>query len=291
MHFIDAHHHLWDLDAVHYPWLVAYGEKRFFGDPTPIQKNYLLEDFLHESSRYVPAQSVHIQVGTAVGEALRETEWLSKLGEKPEALVAFCDLAGPHREPELDAQQHFAKVRGIRQILGRHVVEDRKHGSDALLEDPKFLDGLKSLTHRNLSYDCQLIPEQHGRAAKLFAQAEALPVVICHAGSPWDQSPAGLAQWQETLGKLAELPNVHCKLSGLGMFNPNWDEAAMAQVCHRVIDCFGPERIMVGSNYPVDKLYRPLDDWWSAIASILSRYSVSEQQAMLYRTATRFYRL
>ena len=48
LQFIDAHHHLWDLNHCHYPWLMARGERRFFGDPTPIQKNYLPEDFLEE---------------------------------------------------------------------------------------------------------------------------------------------------------------------------------------------------------------------------------------------------
>ena len=52
--FIDAHHHLWDLEACDYPWLMAKGEQRFFGDPSPIQKNYLVSDFLNESAQYCP---------------------------------------------------------------------------------------------------------------------------------------------------------------------------------------------------------------------------------------------
>ena len=69
--FIDAHHHLWDLQAVHYPWLMARGEKRFFGDPTAIQKNYLVADLLAESPYKKPAASVHIQVGAAPEQSLQ----------------------------------------------------------------------------------------------------------------------------------------------------------------------------------------------------------------------------
>ena len=79
LEFIDAHHHLWDLQTIDYPWLMARGQLRFFGDPTPIAKNYLPEDFLGESARYRPLQSVHIQVGVGKGSELAETRWLQDL--------------------------------------------------------------------------------------------------------------------------------------------------------------------------------------------------------------------
>ena len=88
--FVDAHHHLWDLEACHYPWLMARGERRFFGNPTPIQKNYLVEDFLGESPHYRPAASVHIQVGAENG--LQETQWLEAQAGYPHAIVAQCQL-------------------------------------------------------------------------------------------------------------------------------------------------------------------------------------------------------
>ena len=56
---VDAHHHLWDLNACHYPWLMARGVYRFFGDPTPIQKNYLVDDFREDATAYKLVASVH----------------------------------------------------------------------------------------------------------------------------------------------------------------------------------------------------------------------------------------
>ena len=64
-HIVDAHHHLWDLEACHYPWLMARGVKRFFGDPTPIQKNYLVADLRRDAADYALDGSVHVQVGVA----------------------------------------------------------------------------------------------------------------------------------------------------------------------------------------------------------------------------------
>ena len=67
MNMIDSHHHLWDLKAVEYPWLNAKGVKRFFGDPTPIQRNYLLDEFRLDAQKNGFGSSVHIQVGAKDG--------------------------------------------------------------------------------------------------------------------------------------------------------------------------------------------------------------------------------
>ena len=77
---VDAHHHLWDLGACNYPWLMDQGVVRFFGDPTPIQKNYVIEDLRDDASDFELEASVHIQVGVAEGDELRETEWLQQVG-------------------------------------------------------------------------------------------------------------------------------------------------------------------------------------------------------------------
>lgn len=287
--FIDAHHHLWDLAAVHYPWLMAKGERRFFGDPTPIQKDYLPSAFLTESAEFVPAASVHIQVGAE--DSLAETAWVSQQPDCAQAIVAFCDLAADDIAARLDAQQAFDRLRGIRQIVGRHVDEDRAHGSDSLLRDPRWLTGLRLLAERGLSFDLQMIPSQMPAVLDILKQVPELPVALCHCGSPWDQSAAGLTSWKNGLEALAELNNTACKISGLGMFNPDWTVAELEPVVHTVIEVFSPQRVMFGSNFPVDKLYHSYDDYWHACLEILSRYTPEEQHAMLAGNARLFYRI
>jgi len=210
--FIDAHHHLWDLDACHYPWLMARGERRFFGDPTPIQQNYLVEDFLGESDKYAPEKSVHIQVGVAPADELKESQWLEKQAPCPTVFVAACDLSAHRVSEMLDQHASFSKFRGVRQILGRHTEEDRKHGSDALLENPDFLAGLRKLAGCGGSFDLQMVPQQMPRVVDLLKRLPDLQVALCHCGSPWDQSSAGLDSWRAGLQSLAELPNVVCNV-------------------------------------------------------------------------------
>ncbi len=104
---IDAHHHLWDLNAVNYPWLMEKGKKRFFGDPTPIQRNYLIDEHQRLASAHGFTGSVHIQVGAKDG--LKEARWVNKIiSENPSwsmVQVAFCNLSGEQREIQLDDLQ------------------------------------------------------------------------------------------------------------------------------------------------------------------------------------------
>ncbi|MDH3645037.1 MAG: amidohydrolase, partial [Gammaproteobacteria bacterium] len=133
---VDAHHHLWDLEACDYPWLMARGVRRFFGDPTPIQKNYLVADLLEDAAGIPLRGSVHVQVGVAEGEEVKETGWLQKCSADtglPSAAVAYCDLAAPSAPQVLEQQRNFPVVRGIRQIVGRSAEEDALTGSSALL--------------------------------------------------------------------------------------------------------------------------------------------------------------
>jgi predicted TIM-barrel fold metal-dependent hydrolase len=289
--FIDAHHHLWDLQACHYPWLMAQGVERFFGDPSLIQKNYLPADFLSESSQYQPTKSVHIQVGVSEEDEVRETQWLQQLGKVPAAIVAAADLANPSLSSRLEAHQACNKLRGIRQIIGRHAIEDKNHGSDALLEDKGFRRGLELLIEKRLSFDLQMIPPQMSRVITLLRELPELRVALCHCGSPWDQSAEGLESWRRGLAAIAELPNVYCKISGLGMFNRNWAPRDLEPVILSVIDIFGPERTMFGSNFPVDKLYNCYEALWRTYEDTTQRFTQQERTQMFVSTAEDFYNI
>ena len=259
---IDSHHHLWDLKAVHYPWLMEFGKPRFFGDPTPIQRDYLLEEHRAISQNHGFAASVHIQVGAEDG--LAEARWVDQVAHAhpdwPMVQVAFCDLTASDREGQLDQFQALPSVVGVRQIVGRSPEEDAKNGTNALIADPEFKAGLQSLASRGLSFDLQLIPELMEPMGKVLAQVPDLQVVLCHAGSPYDRSPDGIAKWAAGLAHLSALPNVSCKLSGLGMFDHDWTAETVRPIADVVMEQFGPDRVMFGSNFPVCSLSSSFDD-------------------------------
>lgn len=286
---IDAHHHLWDLNAVSYPWLMA-DEVRFFGDPTPIRRDYLMPEFRADASAHGITGSVHIQVGAE--DAWVEAAWIDQVAAEtpgwPAAQVVFCDLTAPDREAQLDRYQTLRSVRGVRQIVGRAPGEDAVTGTNALLDNPNFAEGLASAGARGLSFDLQLIPALMSRAAKVLATVPQTQVALCHAGSPHDRSAAGLADWRARLADLAALPQVTCKLSGLGMFDHNWTIEGIRPIVDTCLDLFGPGRCMFGSNFPVDSLS-------SDYATLFTAYETLVPEPMQPRvfggTAAAFYRL
>lgn len=301
----DAHHHLWDLSTVRYPWLNApLGTMRFFGDPSPIQKDYLVADLQSDIGSLPVIQSVHIQVGAADDQHLAETAWVQNQidthsgtdKELPGAMVAYTDLESATLNKTLDKLQSFSGVRGIRQIIGRAPEEDQQTGSGLLLSNSAWQEGLHQLSERSLSFDLQLIPSQMEQAYKIFKQVEDLKVVLCHCGSPWFlnkkyQHSQSYELWLNGLRKLASLPNMHCKISGLSMFNQEWDMHSIRDITKAVLNTFGPERCMLGSNFPVDKLYVSYQKIWQSYFQLTEHLPAQQRKELFGDNCRRFYRI
>ncbi|MDG1531539.1 MAG: amidohydrolase family protein [Paracoccaceae bacterium] len=285
---IDAHHHLWDLSAVNYPWLMAQGVERFFGDPTPIQRDYLINEFRKEATAEGFGASVHIQVGAE--NSMDEARWVQSVADTnpdwPLKQVVFVDLKAPNLDAQLDAFQTLPSVVGVRQIVGRAPGEDAVTGTNTLLDNPDFVTGLQNAGRRGLSFDLQLIPELMGKTADLLARAPDTAVALCHAGSPHDRSNDGLARWADELRALSDLPQVSCKLSGLGMFDHDWQPEDFRPIVETCLDQFGPNRVMFGSNFPVDKLYSNYATLAKTYRDLVPR---EMHQAVFNDTAADFY--
>lgn len=285
---IDAHHHLWDLSAIEYPWLNTQGVERFFGNPTPIQRNYLLDEFSADAAAHGFGKSVHIQVGAA--DAWDEAQWVQSVADAtpqwPMVQVVFCDLTAPDLEAQLDQFQTLSTVRGVRQIIGRAPVEDAQTGTNELLQSQAFLNGLKLAGARGLSFDLQLIPELMPQMGKIAAQASDTKIALCHAGSPHDRSPAGIRAYARALQHLSELENVTCKLSGLGMFDHEWRVDTIKPLIEICLDQFGADRCMFGSNFPVDMLY---SDYTKLAQSYFEIVPSDMQAAVFSEVAEAFY--
>ena len=294
MHIVDAHHHLWDLDAVRYPWLMARGVRRFFGDPTPIQKNYLVSDLRADAGDYVIDASVHTQVGVAPGDEVAETAWLQQTAERdglPSAIVAFVELEKANAMDVVARHLAHSRLRGVRQIVGRSDEEDAVTGSGALVSDPRWREHLAAVGELGLSFDLQLTPSQVPGVADVLATLPSTPVALCHCGSPWDQTPAGLKSWRKGIELLAQLPQVSVKISGLGMFDHDWTIDSIRPIVEGCIDVFGPDRAMFGSNFPVDKLHADFATVWGAYETITAALPDEDRQRLFGDTARAFYRI
>ena len=296
MRFVDAHHHLWDpvsnASGIGYTWLRDVGAPKPFGDPTPIQRDYLAPEYMAESAHELVG-SVHVQADGGLPDPVAETAWLDRVGREhgvPGAIVGFVDLASA--DAMRTVERHLAassRFRGVRHIIARtDGLPAISFAARELLDDAAWRESYGALAEHDLSFDLQLHPAQMARAADFVADHPGVPVVIDHAGTPHDRSAAGLAAWREGMARLAAVPHVHAKVSGLGMFEAGWTADSMAPVIDGVLELFGPERTMWGSNFPVDKLFGPYD---RALEAVAARVPEAMRDAVFRQTATRFYRL
>ena len=288
---IDAHHHLWDLEKVNYPWLMAKGERRFFGDPSKIQRNYLWREFSNDAENHGFQASVHIQVGA--NDPLEEAKWVDTINRQtkcwPIAQVAFADLTDKNLEQYLDELLKLKTVKGIRQIIGRAPEEDSLSNINKLLTNPKFLKGLNIICERKLTFDLQLIPELMELISPILKKVPNLDIVLCHAGSPYNRTKMGLEDWSDRLKDLSNQSNIFCKLSGLGMFDHNWTKNTISPIVQTVLNQFGAERVMFGSNFPVDSITSSYNELISAYEEIFKNYTAADQAKVFGLTAKHFY--
>ena len=297
MQLFDAHHHLWDLGAVDYVWLKQLGVPKPFGDPTPIQKDYLPQHFLDDISSVEDLDfegSAHIQVDGALADPVSETSWLSKLSKSgiPSVIVGFLDLTKEDAEVILKNHLSFVEFRGVRQIIG--FLEHRPDLSftkEHLLRNSSWRENFALLDKYNLSFDLQLYPEQMKEAAEFLVGFPKVPIVIDHAGSPYDQTDHGLRLWREGLSVLAKLPKIHIKLSGFGMYDSDWSSESSLLLFQTILELFGAHRIMWGSNFPVDSLMSPYSFCVKQMMNWISPLSKDEQGLIASGTAKKFYRV
>lgn len=294
MQIIDGHHHLWapqspDLD-IGYGWLKDIGAMKPFGDPTAIQRDYLLDEFLSEPHPQSLSGSVHVQADPKLPDPVSETAFIQKLSDDsghPIMIVGFADLASDQFADQIKRHLAYPNLRGIRQIIS-HLPErpEISFAATSLLDNPIWRENYGQLADHGLRFDLQLYPEQMKQAAAFLSDHPRIPVVIDHLGSPYDTSDAGLNLWREGMQALAALRHVCVKLSGYAMFFGADLSGPAQRISHDILAMFGPDRVMYGSNFPVDKLHLGYAQTLEHVAEAAGEDALHQ---VMFQTAHRFY--
>ena len=293
----DAHHHLWNPVSndpdIGYKWLKDIGAPKPFGDPTPIQRDYLLPELFSDVAPTTLRASVHLQADGAIPDPVAETRWIQQQADlhgHQMAIVGFVDLSQPDAAAVIDAHQKSPVFRGVRQILSR--LDDAPQISFAgehFVKNPRWRDQFQLLTDAGLRFDLQCYPEQMPDVAEFLSHHPQVPVVIDHAGSPYNQSPAGLMALNDGLAALAVLPQVSIKWCGLGMFDPHWTRVSVQPVWDCIRENFAIDRILFASNFPVDKLMKSYRFLLEVAAMLVAGEVPADQQKFFAGNARRFY--
>lgn len=299
MQIVDAHHHIWIPEQTEpdlgYGWLRDIGSIKPFGDPTTIQRDYLWDEYINESKEHDIAASVFVQCDGAITDPAAETAWVQSVVSKPAdqfGIVGLVNLASEQAQTQLEAQTKFASFKGVRQIIS-YLDEHPQlcFSSEHWLRNARWREQFALLSDLGLSFDLQLYPEQMIEAAEFLSRFPTVPIIIDHAGSPYDQTVAGIAHWEKGLRVLAQLDNVSIKLSGFGMFDKNWSTDSINPLVDRIMEIFGCDRVMYGSNFPVDKLFSEFDDVVARLSACIEPHGKAAIQSVFTQTARRIYRL
>ena len=289
---VDAHHHIWRQADL--PWLTGPMQPRIFGPYEPIRRDYSIEEYLGDLAGSGVTRSAYVQTNWATDRFEDEAAWVQRTANEhgwPHAIVAYADLGVDDVRSQLDRLARYPLVRGVRMQLHWHDNPLYRFAARPdLCDDPVIRRNVARLADFGYSFDLQVFASQMAGAARLAKACPQVTFILQHAGMLEDLSPQGRAAWREGMRRLADCPNVVCKLSGLGTFIHRNDSAHVADVVAETVAIFGAERCLFGSNFPIEKLwtgYRELIDAFAAAAPL----GAEQRDAILRTTATRVYRL
>ena len=290
---VDTHLHFWQLGGLSYPWL---------GDPgaAALRHDYLPADLAADWGDLEVIGTVHVQaeMDHALDPAL-ETAWLAELADAagpterpvPSAIVGYADLRADDLPAVLDRHQAHPRFVGIRQ---ESWYDPRSQRADVprenLLDDPQYARGLREMASRGLVFDLLIFDHQLAQAADLFGSMPELPVVLEHLAMPPEASLR--PRWSAGIRRFADgVPHGVLKISGLMTAWPTWDVAAIQATVEEALAAFGPERCMVGSNFPVDRMVVDYAAAMEVVDRATTALSPAERAAIFHGTAIRTYGL
>lgn len=273
---VDSHQHFWQVGHFDYPWMIPEVEI-LYQDYLPAT----LEPILKSCG---VAKTILVQASNS----LAETYWLLNLAERNQfiaGVVGWVDLADREMEQELEVLTANPKFKGVRHLVESEPAED-------WLVQPNVLRGLRVLAKHHASYDL-LVHTRHLKHVKTVAEVcPEVPLVIDHIAKPPIAS-GELAEWARELKALAVYPNIYCKLSGLvteADLN-SWRVENLQPFVDRVLEFFGPARLMFGSDWPVCLLAASYNQVLESFQSLLAGLTDEQRSQIFGGTATNFYRL
>jgi L-fuconolactonase len=273
---IDAHQHFWRYNPREYEWID--------NSMASLRRDFLPSDLAPELNQNGLEGCVAVQTR----QSLEETRWLLDLAaEHPfiVGVVGWVDLKSPSLRTELESFAANPKLVGV-----RHIVQSEP--DDRFLLRPEFLNGVAMLEEFDLAYDILIYPRHLPVAAEFVGRFPNQRFVLDHLAKPAIRE-RNLREWSGGIVELASLPNVLCKLSGL-VTEANWQHWQPREIrpCLDVaFQCFGPERLMIGSDWPVCTVAASYSRTISVVTDYLKSFPTEVYEAVMGKNAERFWRL
>lgn len=272
---IDAHQHFWHYNPLDYGWIDD--------GMAALRRDFLPADLLPELRR----AGIHATIAVQATQTAAETSWLLQLADAHPfiaGVVGWVDLRAD------DVRDRLAALRHPRLVGVRHVAQAEP--DDRFLLRPDFCRGIAALNEFGLTYDILIYPRHLPVAAEFAARFDGQPFVLDHLAKPPIRSGA-IDAWARDLERLAQVPGVWCKVSGLVTEADwrGWTPADLTPYLDVAFDLFGAGRLIAGSDWPVCTLAAGYGRVLSVLTDYLDRRDPAATEAVLGGNARRLWRL
>ena len=271
---IDSHQHFWSPSRGDYFWMV--------GDAVaPIRRDILPKDFITHKERHRIDRTVLVQAAPTV----EETEYMLGLADATDfvaRVVGWIDFEKPADLKHLQRLASHRKFSGVRPMIQDIPDKDWMHRADVQW-------GFQALIDLDLTFDALGFPIHLDNFLKLFNRYSTARIVIDHCMKPVIREDA-FNDWARGMKTIARETNVFCKLSGLpSEAKKGWTTETLRPYAEHIIDCFGPSRVMWGSDWPVVELNGSYASWREAAEAYVT--NPNERKEVFGGTAAKFYRI
>ncbi|SDT06797.1 amidohydrolase family protein [Actinopolymorpha singaporensis] len=277
---VDAHHHVWDLSVRPEPWIAG-------PQMAPIDKTFHLSDLEPHAKAAGVTRTVLVQTVPDLDET-RDFLALAEGSDLVGAVTGWVDLTADSVADDLAELAAAPGGRFLRAV--RHGVQGEE--DPAWLCRPDVRRGLAAVAGAGLRYELLTLPEQLPAAVETVEALPEAAFVLDHCSKP-EIARGEREPWAGLIRRLAAYPNVTCKLSGLVTEADwaSWDVATLRPYVDVVLEAFGPDRVMFGSDWPVCLLASSYADWVSAARELTAHLDPSERADVFGGTARRVYAL
>ncbi len=273
---VDAHQHFWNFDPDRDKWMTAGTMDQIRRDFTPEQLRVLLDQ-----------NDVTGSIAVQADQSEEETKFLLDLASEHSwirGVVGWIDLRSDTLEERLQHYRRYEKLVGFRHVL-------QSEPASYMLE-PTFIEGVSKLSKYGFTYDLLIYWHQFESAIEMVQQLPEVRIVLDHIGKP-DIKDGRILKWAKGISRLAEMPNVFCKISGLATEAhwQYWKNSDFDAYLELTFQLFGPARCMYGSDWPVCTLATSYGEWIDYVRLYISKYSEAEQKAIMGGNCLQFYGL
>ena len=276
MQRIDAHQHFWKFDPVRDSWIT---------NEMSVIRNDFFPEHLHPILKENDFDGC---VAVQADQSETETNFLLDLADKNEFIkgaVGWVDLRAENIEERLAHYKQFKKLKGF-----RHILQGEKDRGFML--QPDFIRGIKALQQFNFTYDILIFPDQLQYTKEFVAMFPGQKFVVDHIAKPYIKDKK-IEEWKNDMQEIAGYQNVSCKISGLVTEADwkSWEAKDFTPYLDTVVNAFGTDRIMFGSDWPVCLVAASFREMLDIVKDYFSSFTKQEQDKFFGGNAINFYNL